>query len=63
MPDQKQTYKKYQVTVTPPGSEQVSYIIHALSALDAKTEASKLYYRHVFTGQYRYMRVKRIKDE
>jgi len=61
--NQKQTYKKYQVTVNPPKSEQVTYTVHALNALNAKTEASLLYYGHVFTGQYQYMRVQRIKEE
>lgn len=63
MTNQKQTYKRYQVTVNPPGSEQVTYTVIAEDALGAKTEASLLYYNHVFTGQYKYMRVKRIKED
>ncbi len=60
--NQKQTYKRYQVTVNPPKSEQQTYTIHAKSASDAKAEASLIYYGHLFTGQYQYMRVKRVNE-
>ncbi len=55
--------KTYEVTVSPPGSEQQVYTVKADSVLGAKTEASKLYYNHVFTGQYKYMRAKLVKEQ
>ena len=54
--------KTYEVTVSPPGSERLVYRVQAKDVLGAKTEASKLYYNHVFTGQYKYMRAKLVKE-
>jgi len=58
-----QALKHYEVIVSPPGSERVVYQIYAASVLDAKSEASVLYYGHCFTAQFKYIRVKRIKEE
>src|SRR6266568_9490987 len=63
MNDQNQALKHYEVIVSPPGSERVVYQIYAASVLDAKSEASVLYYGHCFTAQFKYIRVKRIKEE
>ncbi len=61
--NQKQALKHYEVIVSPPGSERIVYQVWATSVLDAKSEASVLYYGHCFTAQFKYIRVKRIKEE
>lgn len=57
--------KTYKVTVSPPGSESETFTVVSRdgTVLTAKAEASKLYYNHVFTGQFKYMRAKAVKQE
>lgn len=60
MPNKPKTYK---VTVAPPGSEVETFTVVSRDGTvhKAKAEASKFYYGHVFTGQYKYMKAKVVK--
>lgn len=48
--------KPYRVVVSPPNGDRQEYTLLAIDMLDAKTQASMLYYGHCFTGQFKYMR-------
>jgi hypothetical protein len=51
--------KKITVVVAPPKSEPTTYTIEVEHISEVKAKASKLYYGRVYTGQYKYIKIKK----
>jgi hypothetical protein len=56
------TNKPYEVRLSVPGRPVERMEVFAADNLDAKAKASKAFYGHVFTGQFKYMAARLKKD-